>query len=275
MKCQTCSQETILPFRCPFCGGQFCSVHHLPENHACPRIDNARTLRREQVMTSQSDGSYNYSYVFGQQPFKRQYHARFSQKEFKHLGIATALVMGIGTSIGLYGNFFGGFPFEWTWAMMAAFAVVMVASFLTHEIGHKLVAQKNGLWAEFRLTMWGAVLTFASVFLPFKMIAPGVMMISGTLQKREDIVKISIAGPIANIIYASVFIGLAYALPIPIEWSWILLFSAYINAFMAVFNLIPFGVLDGFKIFSANKTVWISAFIPSIILTLFTYWMIF
>jgi Zn-dependent protease len=275
MKCQACSQETLLPFRCPHCGGQFCSAHRLPENHSCPRIDAARTQRQEQVMTNQGYGSYNYSYVYGQNLFKRKNHIYTSPKELKHISIAAALVIGIGFSIGLYGNVFGGFPFIWTVPMMAAFAIVMVASFLTHEIGHKMVAQKNGLWAEFRLTTWGAVLTFASVFLPIRMIAPGAMMIGGALQKQDDIVKISIAGPITNMIYASSFLGLAFTLPIPIEWSWILLFAAYINSFMAIFNLIPFGVLDGYKIFSFNKKLWIAAFIPSVILVAITYWMIF
>jgi len=46
-----------------------------------------------------------------------------------------------------------------------------------------------------------------------------------------------------------------------------LMFSAYINSFMALFNLIPFGVLDGYKIFSINKLVWVLAFIPSVALT--------
>ena len=43
-------------------------------------------------MTPQAYNSYNYSYVFGQQPFKRKYRVRFSQKEVKHIGIAVALV---------------------------------------------------------------------------------------------------------------------------------------------------------------------------------------
>ena len=62
MKCQVCNQETLLPFRCPFCGGQFCSAHRLPENHACPRIDFARSQRQEQVMTPQAYNSYQYTY---------------------------------------------------------------------------------------------------------------------------------------------------------------------------------------------------------------------
>jgi Zn-dependent protease len=275
MKCEACQEETLLPFRCPHCGGQFCGTHRLPENHACPKIDAARAQRHEQVMTNQAYGSYNYSYVYGQDLYKRKNHISTSPKELKHIGIAAALVIGIGFSIGLYGNAFGGFPFVWTIPMMATFAVIMVASFLTHEIGHKTVAQKNGLWAEFRLTTWGALLTLASVFLPIRMIAPGAMMIGGTLQKQADIVKISLAGPITNMIYASSFLALAFTLPLPIEWSWILLFAAYINAFMAIFNLIPFGVLDGYKIFSFNKKLWVAAFIPSVILVAFTYWVIF
>ena len=271
MKCQACNQETLLPFRCPHCGDQFCATHRLPENHACPKIDAARTQRQEQVMTNQAYGSYNYSYVYGQNPYKKKNHISTSPKELKHIGVAAALVIGIGFSIGLYGNYFGGFLFNWTWAMMGAFAVVMVTSFLTHEIAHKIVAQKNGLWAEFRLTTWGAVLTFASVFLPIRMIGPGAMMIGGTLQKQDDIVKISIAGPITNLVYSSIFLGLAFTLPVPLNWGLMLLFAAYINAFMAVFNLIPFGILDGHKIFSQNKKLWAAAFVPAVILTIITY----
>jgi Zn-dependent protease len=50
-----------------------------------------------------------------------------------------------------------------------------------------------------------------------------------------------------------------------------LFFAAYINAFMAVFNLIPFGILDGYKIFSFNKKIWALAFTASAILAIVTY----
>jgi Zn-dependent protease len=271
MKCQACNQETLLPFHCSYCGGQFCSAHRLPENHSCPNIDSARVQRKTDVITPQSYNSYQYSYNFGQQPFQRQFRVRFSQKEVKHILVAALLVIGIGFSIGLYGNFFGGFKFVWTYDMMAFFAVIMVASFLTHEIGHKIMAQKRGLWAEFRLTTWGAVLTFASVFLPFRMIAPGAMMIGGTTYKKEDIVKISIAGPITNFAYSIAFLGLAFTLPMTAGWGYMFLFAAYINAFMAIFNLIPFGVLDGYKIFSFDKKLWAAIFVPSAILTVLTF----
>jgi Zn-dependent protease len=266
MKCQVCNQETLLPFRCPFCGGQFCSAHRLPENHACPRIDFARSQRQAQVMTPQSYNSYQYSYNL-QQP-KRERHVSSSPKELKHISVAAALVIGIGFSIGLYGNDFGGFVPKWTWDAMAVFAVIMTASFLTHEIAHKITAQKNGLWAEFRLTTWGSVLTLVCVFLPFKMISPGAMMIAGT-PNGDEIVKISLAGPITNIIFSSALLGLAFALPSS-SFVGMLFFAAYINAFMAIFNLIPFGILDGYKIFSFNKKLWALAFALSLVLTIIT-----
>jgi len=56
------------------------------------------------------------------------------------------------------------------WITILAFALVMTTSFLVHEVAHKVMAQKAGMWAEFRLTTWGALLTLVSVFLPFKMI---------------------------------------------------------------------------------------------------------
>ena len=274
MKCEACQQDTLLPFRCPHCGGQFCGNHRLPENHACPKIDAARVQRREQVMTNQAYGSYNYSYVYGQNLYKKKNRISTSPKELKHIGVATALVIGIGFSIGLYATLlpdFAGFNFRWTFSMMAVFAAIMVASFLTHEIGHKIIAQRNGLWAEFRLTTWGALLTFASIFLPFRMIAPGAMMIGGTLQKKEDLVKISIAGPLTNLIYSCLFLGLAFTLPLSFDWGSMLLFAGYLNAFMAVFNLLPFGILDGYKIFSLNKKLWVLFFVPSAVLAIITF----
>jgi Zn-dependent protease len=269
MKCQACGTETLIPFRCPFCGGQFCGDHHLPENHRCPAINNARQQTQERVMNQQGYNSYNYSYVFGQDPYKRKNHITTSPKELKHIGVAAALVLGIGLSMAWY-------SFSWSWVVMAAFAVVITASFLVHEFAHKVMAQQAGMWAEFRLTTFGAVLTLVSVFLPFKMIAPGAMMIGGNAPTAKDMVKISVAGVITNMIFAAVFLGLAFGLPsIDLYWGSMLIFSAYINAFMAMFNLIPFGVFDGYKIFNLNKKVWIGVVIPAVVLIGITGWILF
>jgi Zn-dependent protease len=272
MNCQICGIEVDMPYSCPYCGGQFCSQHRLPENHTCPQINRARTQRqntaREEITRMGSEG-YNYSFNFKPQPTRTRRSGIFSPKELKHLGIAALLVIGIGFSISLY-SIIGS-----TWLMSAVFSVCLMSSFLAHELAHKIVAQRHGLWAEFRLTMWGAVLTFAAVFLPFKIIAPGAMMISGTTDKWS-ILKISVAGPITNIIFASVFFGLSPILQsISLGYSTVLLFVGYINAFIAIFNLIPFSVFDGLKIFRVDKKIWAIAFITSLVLLIYGYLKLF
>ena len=219
---------------------------------------------------SQTGGGYSYSYNFNPQPIRNTRRVTTSIKELKHIAIASLLVIGIGFSIGFYQNIFGNNSIKWTLDTMAILAVCFTASFLVHEMAHKVMAQKNGLWAEFRLTTWGAVVTLASVFLPFKMISPGAMMIGGTAD-RKGLVKISVAGPITNIILSVAFYAAVFFLPMNIYLFAALLFVAYINAFMALFNMVPFGILDGFKIFSLDKKVWAAAFIPSLVLVIFGY----
>ncbi|MCL2642290.1 MAG: hypothetical protein FWD52_02065 [Candidatus Bathyarchaeota archaeon] len=276
MKCQICGIDVTMPYSCPHCGGQFCSQHRLPENHICPQINNARIQRQNTVketMTQTGSNGYNYNFNFNPQPARTHRRKAFSLKELKHIGIAALLVIGIGFSIGIYTNMSYGSTI-WTIGMMSVFSVCMMTSFLVHELAHKFTAQKSGMWAEFRLVLWGTILTFISVFMPFKMIAPGAMMISGTTNKKS-ILKISIAGPITNIIFAGVFFATALILQSTIQpYSYVFAFIGFINAFMAVFNLIPFGVFDGRKIFSVNKKIWAVAFIPSLLLTLYGYMLI-
>ncbi len=106
------------------------------------------------------------------------------------------------------------------------------------------------------------------------MIAPGAMMIGGQPSNAKDMLKISIAGVIVNMVFSVTFLSLAMVIPFNstnVLFYAALIFLAYINAFMALFNLIPFGVLDGYKIFVLNKKVWAAAFAASIILVIPTY----
>ena len=258
MKCRKCGQETFLPFQCPYCGDQFCTAHRLPENHACPRMDLARAQRHDDVVF-QGPSSYEYRVTY-RAPRRTKGRVYFSPKELKHLALGTLLVIGISLSFG-----FGALGQE-NWAfVLSALAVVITLSFFTHEIAHKFTAQRRGLWAEFRLTVWGAILTSLSIFLPFKIISPGAVMISGPAT-MDEIGKISIAGPVTNLVLSIAFLGAAPF--VPISYSWIFAIGAFFNAYIALFNLIPLGILDGFKIFHWNKAVWALAFAVSVALTI-------
>ena len=264
MKCRKCGRETFLPFRCPYCGDQFCSSHRLPENHDCPRMDLARAQRQEDAAGVQGKNSYTYKVTYGM-PRRTTGRVYFSPKEIKHLAVAVLLVMGVGLSYGFYADGLSG-----NWAVLfSALAIILTISFFAHEMAHKVTAQRRGLWAEFRLTLWGAVLTFVFMILPvtFKLISPGAVMISGPAS-MDEIGKISVAGPVTNIVLSTVFLGAAFLVP---SLFLVFILGALVNGFIAVFNLIPFGILDGFKIFNWNKTVWALAFTASAVLMAISY----
>ena len=277
MNCKKCGQETLMPFQCPYCGGQFCSEHRLPENHQCPQIGLAHAQRQEVVAETfePKRNSYEFSISFGQ-PRQTNKHLYMGTKELKHLIPAVLLIIGIGFSIVFYANLFDNNYYAnmgWGWTEMSIFAVLLTASFLIHEMAHKFTAQKSGLWAEFRLTKWGAIITLFSVFTPIRLISPGAVMISGPA-RLKDIGKISIAGPAINLSLSLLFLGAAGAAYNALSLPYYVLFLtiASFNAFIAVFNLIPFGILDGFKIYSWNKKIWVVAFAAAAVLTVYTYY---
>ena len=264
MNCNKCGQDVLMPFRCPYCGGQFCSEHRLPENHQCPNLLQAQEQRREAASNAFSNNTaYEYKITFGQ-PRKVNGQINFSPKELQHLAIGTLLVIGIGFSFG-----FSSIGLEGWLFYSSVLAAILTASFMVHELAHKFTAQKRGLWSEFRLTTWGALITLLSIFLPFKLISPGAVMISGPMT-IEDLGKTSIAGPITNISLSALFLS---ATLIPSEYYWIFVIGAFLNALMAVINLVPFGILDGFKIFTWSKLIWAATFVIAIVLAIPSYLM--
>jgi Zn-dependent protease len=263
MRCQKCGEEIFLPFRCPYCGGYFCSEHRLPENHECPKIEMARApTKEEQTRASQAWKPIEYTITYiPVEATRRKIH--FSTKEVTHLAVAALVVFGIGLSLGMSPRTIqniGGVP------MLLAFAVIVTTSFLLHELAHKVTAQKSGLWAEFRIMLFGLVLTAISIVSPlFKIVSPGAVVVSGLTSKR-NFGKISIAGPLTNIILSIGFLLATFFAPAS-SFAYLFLLSFAINAWIAFLNLIPFGMLDGYKIFFWNKVVWALAFAISLALT--------
>ncbi|NWG10626.1 hypothetical protein HXY33_02580 [Candidatus Bathyarchaeota archaeon] len=265
MKCQKCGTEAFLPFKCLYCGEYFCSEHRLPENHNCPRMEEARMPKEEtQEIAVQKQIPYEYSVTYVPVKSERR-RIYFSSKEIMHLAVAAALVVSAGLSWGLLLGAYAEMQEPFTLVLLAT---SLTASFLIHEIAHKIAAQRTGLWAEFRLTLIGALLTLISILSPFfKIISPGAVMIAG-MANKENIGKISIAGPLTNIALSAVFFLITFTIP---EYTFIVLLVAAFNAWIALFNLIPLGILDGFKIFHWNKKIWALAFTTSLILTIVSY----
>jgi Zn-dependent protease len=263
MKCELCGQDTVLPFRCTYCGGQFCAAHRLPENHNCSKIGFARAPIQEEANVVSRPNEYEYKVTFGPSLLaKRRVH--FSPRELKHLTIAALLVIAVGLLSVLYA---GTSPQAGFITSVVAFTIMLTLSFFIHEMAHKIAAQRRGLWSEFRLTLWGSVLTLIFAFLPIKFISPGAVMIAGAADRKE-IGKISIAGPTTNIVLSILFFGTSF---VSGPYSPIFLFGGFFNGYIAAFNLVPFGVLDGLKVFNWNKIVWGLTFAASAALTVIGY----
>jgi Zn-dependent protease len=73
------------------------------------------------------------------------------------------------------------------------------------------------------------------------------------------------AGPATNLVLSIVSFAIYVYFPHPI-----LLISVAFNAWIALINLIPFGILDGWKVFNWDKVVWGLVFITSVALAIVT-----
>jgi Zn-dependent protease len=266
MKCDKCGIEVFLPFKCQYCGGRFCSEHRLPENHQCPQIQLAR-LPKEEIYPTAVRNAASYEHTVTYPPFERiRGRTRFSTKEIQHLAIATLLVIGVGLSMMI--PYFQFSVSDIDYVFVASATLVFTASFFIHEMAHKVTAQRNGLWAEFRLTLLGALVTLLSALSPlFKIISPGAVMVSGYAD-RKRIGEISIAGPVTNIILSTTFLTASFLLPIDVR---VFVLGAYFNSWISLINLIPYGIFDGYKVFSWSKFVWALCFSAAVALTLLSY----
>ncbi len=195
---------------------------------------------------------------------------KFSRVEINHLLISMTVLTIIFAFIFTQNNLFwafvnGGFNFSILPFGLLLSALGIVTAFFFHELSHKFMAQKLGLWAEYRMFPQG--LRFAlllGIFTPIIFAAPGAVMFMGGSRSYET-GKIAAAGPLANIAIAMI----SYPMYLFVFYEesvigQVLGFVCLINAFLATFNLLPFGPLDGVKIIRWNATAWIIMLIVSI-----------
>lgn len=131
----------------------------------------------------------------------------------------------------------GHSTFEY-WVVGTAAAAVFLASLLAHEVGHSLVARRHGVQVE-RITLW----LFGGV---------AVLRSEATSPRAE--LRIALAGPAVSIAVALVAGAVALGLDaldlfdlVGGAAAWL----AFINVFLALFNLVPAAPLDGGRVLRA------------------------
>ncbi len=151
--------------------------------------------------------------------------------------------------------------------LMQILPIIMVGvglGFILHELGHKFVSMHYGYWAEFKLWPQGLLLALITSFFGIVFAAPGAVYTYANYMNDEINGKISVAGPVVNIILALIFLLIASSIYTQAFHSpdLVLLFNICavgfsVNSYLAVFNLIPIGNLDGSKVLNWNAGIWV------------------
>ncbi len=192
----------------------------------------------------------------------------FSDRELKDL-LVSWLALGVAFAI----FFVGGGPNITALLMGPSLLVVSLltagVAFLLHEVAHKVVAVHYDQIAEFRADYSMLFLAIMTALIGFIFAAPGAVHHRGYLTPEEH-GHIAIAGPAVNLVLAGVFLPV-YLLGAVLEVGLLASlgrFGIIINLFLAAFNLIPYGPLDGKTVISWSKPVWLLTFAGSVVLTI-------
>ena len=162
---------------------------------------------------------------------------------------------------------------------ISSFIILLFAigvGFIAHEMAHKWTAIRFGGVARFVLWPQGILLMFLLAMLPLKFIfaAVGAVYIYKPYLSRKENGIISIAGPATNLALCLVFLAvLITSSLLGIELTRIVsIICAYgikINAFLAFFNLLPLGILDGTKVLSWDSRAWLLMIAVSVLFMFF------
>ena len=149
------------------------------------------------------------------------------------------------------------------WWILVSFILVM-SSFILHELAHKFTAQRVGAWSEFRMYPAGLILCLVMSVVGFLFAAPGAVYIRGYITDEMN-GKISAAGPAVNIGISAIALALWMVISNGLSAS-IFFLLGYMNAFLALFNLLPIPPLDGSKIYKWNPAVYIAMIVMAAVL---------
>jgi len=144
---------------------------------------------------------------------------------------------------GLFPSQYEGYRSSTYWAMAALGMIGLFGSIILHELGHSLVARRFGLpIKDITLFVFG-----------------GVADMEDEPPNAKVELAVALAGPVTSMALAALFFAVARLLPpavAPPPVAGVLVYLVWINAILAVFNLIPAFPLDGGRVLRALLWSW-------------------
>lgn len=120
-------------------------------------------------------------------------------------------------------------------AMAAVAAVLFFASLLLHELGHAVVAKREGMEIE-GIVLW---------------LFGGVAQFKGLFPSAGAELRIALAGPAVSLAIGLSLLAGAALLPLPAAIDGVATWLGYINIVLLVFNMLPALPLDGGRVLRA------------------------
>jgi Zn-dependent protease len=127
---------------------------------------------------------------------------------------------------------------------------------ILHELAHRVVARHFGARAHFVANDGMLLISILIAFTGFLFAAPGAVWHEGYLTKRQ-VGLIAAAGPITNMVLALLFVGVLLTVgnTLPDMLYRGLIIGYFVNALLGVFNMLPFGPLDGTKVLAWSAPI--------------------
>ncbi|MGC8812175.1 MAG: site-2 protease family protein [Candidatus Aenigmatarchaeota archaeon] len=151
-----------------------------------------------------------------------------------------------------------------TFAFFPYYLIIVVLSFLFHELAHKTTAIRFGCVSFYKMWSTGLLLSLVFMLIGVKIIIPGAVVIYPFTFGRwgfkrikltaQEIGVISVSGILVNIFIAAVSRPFAGLFLIQ-DFDFFLALSS-INSFLAFFNLLPVPPLDGSKVIQWKPWFW-------------------
>lgn len=120
-------------------------------------------------------------------------------------------------------------------AMALVAALAFFASLLLHELGHAVIARREGMEID-GITLW---------------LFGGVARFKGMFPSAGAELRIALAGPAVSLVLGLAFLGAAAALPLPDAVDGVVKWLGRINLILLAFNMLPALPLDGGRVLRA------------------------